>query len=115
MKNDSAEIFVIENAERHRALTLDTELYQHYLEESGLDVAKREVFLETLWSVICQFAELGYHIHPVQCATGNSCGELPALMGLTEIDPANALNSPNTSITEQLNAASMITVNKEES
>jgi hypothetical protein len=49
-------------------LTLDVELYQHYLDDSDLSDAEKAELLETLWSIICEFVRLGFGIHPIQQA-----------------------------------------------
>ena len=50
------------------ALTLDCDLYQHHLDESDLSDAQKQEFLETLWSIVVSFVDLGIGIHPVQDA-----------------------------------------------
>lgn len=52
------------------ALSLDTELYQHFLDDPALsEDAKREM-LEALWSIIVDFVSLGFAVHPLQQACG---------------------------------------------
>ena len=50
------------------ALTLDVALYERYLEDSDLTDDQKHAFLETLWSVIVTFVDLGFGIEPVQQA-----------------------------------------------
>ncbi len=59
----------------HKALTLDSSLYEKYLEESDLSEEQKQEFLETLWSIIVGFVDLGFEVHPVQQATSKSCGQ----------------------------------------
>jgi len=56
---------------RHRgALSLDTELYQDFLDDPALsEDAKREM-LEALWGIIVDFVSLGFAVHPLQQACG---------------------------------------------
>ena len=49
-------------------LTLDAALYERYLEDSDLTDDQKHAFLETLWSVIVTFVDLGFGIEPVQQA-----------------------------------------------
>jgi hypothetical protein len=72
-------------------LTLDMELYQHYLDDSDLSDAEKAELLETLWSIICEFVRLGFGVHPVQQAQ-NACGKdnktalPPASLGADTLD-----------------------------
>jgi hypothetical protein len=54
-------------------LTIDWELYGQYLEDSDLSDAEKRQFLEALWSIVVSFVDLGFGVHPVQQATGDSC------------------------------------------
>ena len=53
------------------SLKIDYELYQHYLDESDLSEVEKQEFLDTLWSIIVSFVDLGFGVHPVQ----QVCGE----------------------------------------
>jgi hypothetical protein len=39
-------------------LTLDVDLYQHYLDNSDLTDAQKQELLETLWSIVCEFVQM---------------------------------------------------------
>jgi len=54
-------------------LTIDWELYGKYLDESDLSDAEKRKFLETLWSIVVSFVDLGFGVHPVQQVTGDNC------------------------------------------
>ena len=62
------------------ALTVDYDLYAHYLEDSDLTEEKKREFLAALWTIICEFVALGFGVHPIQQAQ-SSCGELPETSG----------------------------------
>lgn len=47
-------------------LTIDTNLYQHYLDNADLTEEQKQELLQTLWSIICEFVMLGFNVHPVQ-------------------------------------------------
>ncbi len=54
-------------------LTIDWELYGKYLDESDLSDAEKREFLETLWSIVVSFVDLGFGVHPLQQVTDNTC------------------------------------------
>jgi hypothetical protein len=55
------------------ALSLDWELFGTYLEASDLTDAQKREFIETLWSLVVNFVDLGLGLHPLQLIAGNSC------------------------------------------
>lgn len=57
-----------------KMLTVDVEKYQHFLDDADLSEAQKEEVLRALWSIICNFVELGYGVHPLQQA-GNASPE----------------------------------------
>ncbi len=63
------------SAPGHRpALTLDVALYENYLTDSDLSEDQKREFLETLWSIIVAFVDLGFGVHPLQQAS-EACGQ----------------------------------------
>lgn len=60
--------------EQPRALTLDIDLYQSYLDEADLSEDERHAYLEALWRVIVGFIDLGFTVKPSE----ETCGELRA-------------------------------------
>ncbi|MBB4305130.1 hypothetical protein GGD81_004198 [Rhodobium orientis] len=60
-------------------LALDVALYEHMLADSDLTEDQKREFLETLWSIIVGFVDLGFGIDPVGLACGQnpetSCGQ----------------------------------------
>jgi len=58
-----------------KPLTINYELYEHYLEESDLDIAQKREFLDALWSVIVGFVDLGFGTHPIQQVKSEGCGQ----------------------------------------
>jgi hypothetical protein len=56
-------------------LTLDVDLYQHYLDNSDLTEEQKQELLETLWNIICEFVRLGYGVHPLQKMLPENCGK----------------------------------------
>lgn len=69
-----------------RVLTLDVARYEAMLDDPGLSEEQRREFLETLWSIIVSFVDLGYGIHPLQQSASG---------GVDGIDAKLALESSN--------------------
>ncbi len=59
---------IAENLKKPMSLTLDCELYQGYLDNSDLTEEQKQEFIETLWSIIVNFVDLGIGVHPLQQA-----------------------------------------------
>jgi hypothetical protein len=55
-------------------LSIDVELYQSYLDDSGLSEAQKKELLEMLWGIVCEFVMMGFNVHPVQQAK-KSCAK----------------------------------------
>jgi hypothetical protein len=74
------------------ALTIDYALYERYLDSSDLSEAEKREFLETLWSIIVSFVDLGFGVHPLQQANPD-CGQELNLGDLIKNDPSTVLLS----------------------
>jgi hypothetical protein len=65
------------------ALTIDWGLYEHYLEDSDLSDDDKRALIETLWSIMVSFVDLGFRLSPLQNVCEQEiCGEV------APIDPA---------------------------
>jgi len=53
-------------------LTVDVEKYQTMLDDSDLTEEQKRRVLEELWSIIVNFVELGFEVHPLQEVCGKS-------------------------------------------
>ncbi|OXT01625.1 hypothetical protein B7H23_01245 [Notoacmeibacter marinus] len=80
-------------------LTLDTALYQKFLDDSDLSDAQKKEFLETLWTIIVGFVDLGFGVHPLQQADADlgsdGCGQeldLSSLMASDVVSSKKALS-----------------------
>ena len=62
------------DASTKRTLQVDVERYQKYLDDSDMSEAEKKEFLQSLWSIIVSFVELGYGVHPVQEVCGKDAG-----------------------------------------
>jgi len=64
------------------SLQVDWEVYAQMLEASDWSDARKREFIETIWSLVMTFVDLGYGIHPVQQA----CGESNSLDEIIKVD-----------------------------
>ncbi|MEO0384155.1 MAG: hypothetical protein AAF234_11455 [Pseudomonadota bacterium] len=53
------------------ALEIDYDLYMKMLEDSEWNDDQKREFIETMWSIIVSFVDLGFGNHPVQQANGD--------------------------------------------
>lgn len=53
-------------------VTVDVNKYQAFLDESDLNDAEKEEFLEAVWSIVVTFVELGFGVHPLQEVCGQN-------------------------------------------
>lgn len=60
-----------EGRRRSPALVIDWDLYGQYLADSGLSEADKRALIETLWSIMVSFVDLGFRLSPV----AESCGQ----------------------------------------
>jgi len=56
-------------------LTIDWDLYGEMLKDSDLSEAEQRELIETLWTIVVGFVDLGFGIHPVQQASQESSGQ----------------------------------------
>jgi hypothetical protein len=67
------------------ALSIDWGLYEHYLEASDLPDDDKRALIETLWSIMVSFVDLGFRISPLQQIGGQDiCGEVDPMTALAE-------------------------------
>ena len=88
-------------AYRPKTLSLDTALFQHHLDRSGMSEAEMTEYLQMLWSFIVQFVDLGYGIHPVQ----QSCGKLPQGTAPSAFASGDMVQLEDHQVTETFNAS----------
>ena len=85
-------------------LTIDWELYGKYLDESDLSDAEKREFLETLWSIVVSFVDLGFGVHPLQQVTENICEQQVEIAKFIAADSDPVINSTDTT-TPKFNAS----------
>ena len=78
-------------------LTIDWELYGKYLEESDISDAEKREFLETIWAIVVSAVDLGFGVHPVQQAAGNTCEQQAEISKFIAAQSASVLPSPKNS------------------
>jgi hypothetical protein len=86
------------------ALSLDWELFGTYLEASDLTDAQKREFIETLWSLVVNFVDLGLGLHPLQLIAGNSCEQRAEIARLLAPNISPVVSSDMTS-NQKFNAA----------
>ncbi len=57
---------IIETSERLPALQIDVQQFQSYLDDLDITEESKIELLETLWSIVVTFVDMGFGIHPVQ-------------------------------------------------
>ena len=62
----------LEGLSNRPSLTIDYDLYQHYLDDSDLTDEQKREFLDVLWSIIVSFVDLGFGVHPLQQTTDDT-------------------------------------------
>lgn len=83
-----------------RVVEIDTAKYQTYLDDPSLDEATKQEIVEAIWSIILNFVDLGFEVHPLQEAHGpEPCGKLTrgvdgsAVKDSNESKPVQALTA----------------------
>lgn len=76
-------------APRPPALEVDFERYQRYLDEEDLSEAEKQAFVEALWSIVLNFVDLGFGVHPLQ----KVCGQNPEMPCASEITGGDGVES----------------------
>jgi len=68
-------------------LRLDVSLYEKHLAGSDMTEAEKREFLETLWSIIVGFVDLGFGIDPVrQAQDAAACGQNDEMDGSDDVE-----------------------------
>lgn len=59
-----------QNKKQKPSLSIDWDAYGKMLEESDLSEEEKKDVISTLWSLVCNFVDLGLGVHPVQQVEG---------------------------------------------
>lgn len=73
-------------------LTIDYELYEHFLDDCDLSDEEKHNIIDALWIIITSFASLGFGVHPLQQILENECGHIEKVFNQSTQKQANALN-----------------------
>jgi len=90
---------VLDHIANKPAITVNYEKYAPLLEDPDLSEDQKREFLQAVWNIIVGFVDLGFGVHPVQLACGeskNSCGESAKNHAGNTISTDNALESQHT-------------------
>lgn len=88
--------------EQPPGLGIDIDYYQSMLDDADIPEDKKREFVETLWSIVVQFVDLGFGIHPLQQANDQP-QENQALARLIEKTAREEFNSKKDTILEGIN------------
>ena len=72
------------------AIQIDWQALLPYLEDSDLPDEDKRAFVETLWSIVLSFVDLGYGLNPTQ----EICGEVIDLNRIFTGHTADMVNCP---------------------
>lgn len=100
--NLAKELGIALDAPPRRSLEIDTAKYQKYLDDPALDDAQKEEIIHALWSIMMNFVDLGFGIHPVQ----EACGELGCTLDHQGDQDSNGANPDPKNLSAEFNAAS---------
>ncbi|MGI9506906.1 MAG: hypothetical protein ACR2RE_28020 [Geminicoccaceae bacterium] len=81
-----------DDPDRPPGLSIDWQLYEHYLEDSSLSEKDKRALIETLWSIMVSFVDLGFCLSP----TREICGEVDPLAALAEKSIGNVVKLEDT-------------------
>ena len=51
---------------------VDLSAYRHFFDDSDIPEEQKEALLQALWSVMMAFVDLGFGVHPIQQACGQT-------------------------------------------
>ena len=97
MKNDTEDIdrqkteSSESNSSHYKALTINYELYEQYLENSDLTEVQKREFLDALWNIIIGFVDLGFGVHPIS----QTCAQNAKLSDFLTSDTDHVVKSKN--------------------
>jgi hypothetical protein len=63
------------NSQVMPALGIDWDFYMRLLEDSDAPDEQKRELIETVWSIIVAFVDLGFGVHPIQQACDAACGQ----------------------------------------
>lgn len=94
-------------------ITVDYDLYAHYLEDTDLSEEEKREFLQMLWNIICEFVSLGFGVHPVQQAQ-KDCGKPEEKLPSIEPEPPESVEYNESPLVKEFRNAINLRVEKRE-
>lgn len=92
----------IEQSSIKPVLTVDYELYAHFLEDSDASEEEKREFVQTLWNIVVEFVSLGFGVHPLQQAQ-NTCGQDDKYRPKSALEAPDQLYLDRQFISQELN------------
>ncbi|MEM9763561.1 MAG: hypothetical protein AAF968_13810 [Pseudomonadota bacterium] len=85
---------------RRKVLEVDLDQFQHALDSVDMTDDEKAEYLQLVWSIVLQFVDLGYLLHPVQQSCGQLCQTdadgVPAVPDAVECaEPSNRRPTPS--------------------
>lgn len=76
------------------AIQFDAQEFAHFLDETDLTEDQKRAYIQTIWTIVLQFVDLGFGIHPIQTALGpQACGQFDGTAVLCGVPDSDALDS----------------------
>ena len=86
-----------EPAKEKLAIQFDAREFAHFLADLDATEAQKLEYIETLWTIVLHFIDMGFGIHPLQMALGQqACGQFDdaaALCGNADSDMVESSHS----------------------
>lgn len=79
------------------SLEFDAAEFAHFLVETGWSDEQKAEYVTEIWIIMCQFAALGWGVHPVQQAQ-DTCGEIAEIRGESASLEAGMVNSSHSDL-----------------
>lgn len=78
------------------AIQFDAQEFTHFLDETDLTEEQKLEYIQTIWSIVLQFIDMGFGLHPLQTALGQqACGQFDETALLCSTADSDALDSPH--------------------
>ena len=90
------------------AIQFDAKEFAHFLAESDWSEDQKLEYIQTIWTIVLQFIDMGFGIHPLQQA----CGQFDATAVLCGIADSDALKSPHPHLCQEFESAGVCLCSK---
>jgi len=92
---------------KYGVIECDYAYFQTFLDDSDISEEEAKAFIDDMWVTICQFAQLGYAVHPVQQALDatdegqDNCGQVQKIPAESPARIQDVVSSKGNKITRQ--------------